>query len=1680
MSLAYTFREFLAKKRIENIEKFNPYHGPDGRFTTGSGATSFTIRTRDASKQGIVGRAVANEAANSIRNKDHEESYILDSDGHMRKYTVGDEGSVIMTVGEKRENAPGAVMMHNHPSGGTFSSADLHDLGYRPTEMWAVTTDGDYVMRSIDQTKTPDWVGLRDALESAEASFKEPYQLRNEIFEQKYRQSYDSEVNSIADRWIKERESGASKETLDAIYKEWQDAEAAWLKKHPKKEREAEAERAYLNQWHEFYQEHAAEHGIEYEFRPHVKKFNQNHGPDGRFTTGSNGSSSAERPKRGHVENLEDIGIENPSTFDMDTNPYGSSYTDKEVLLMHDTGCSEEKAYEYLDAVAGYTYGDSYNIRAAQQLIAEKGEEEGREIIERAYQVTGNEMYIDMMHKGDVLEEIIEKAPQFEGGVLYRGINTVDVLGNDMPITSLQDLKVGDIIDMGGTSSWSDSEDVSEWFKREYDSEGTGIMFATDAIGKATSIAFYSYYPEQREVIASKDNKYRVDKIEDGLIWVSAVGAESHLSITAELDMMGNFWEDDVKKFNQNHDERGRFTYGDGTSDAKYMEAAKRGDVETCRKMLEEKAKKLASDGTYAKETATYKLREGDEPQKTIKVYKTFYVDENGNPSTLFVEGEAPLPVGVWMDAKDAYHFSNPSNGKEYTPSRVNPNAEKGKGATGASVPIPNEEVRQELVDRGYLPDGSTAKNVTALAYRPGWHAGDLPFFPQGGSQDPVYAAEEKAYAQLAKDLKNEYGVSDGKAKKMREEIYGTFEQWRPQDSIENHPYKNLHEARQVVFECELIADHDYTSTEPIKSGENKGRTRFQDMQEMPSDGSYKFSTNPMANAQDLGAWYIGGSLRIVRPLSQQECDSMLKANGRAPQAWTTGEMSLEDLGVNRANSLEPIVYDDHGNIIPLSERFKAPVKKSATPTGCGVLVVNGRGEVLCGKRIERTSRGQICGPGGHIEDGETAEQAAIREAREEFGIECRNLKRLGTQNGGAHGVSAVFLCTEFSGTPKTDEEEMTKPRWANPGELTDNLFPPFEQSLRLLPNIEKHNDHHDPKTGRFTFSPFKGVKDALNTVPGNISYSSHGDSPFGDIDATGKTDSSKQERRESRTAEARMTEGDGELVRVGEKNTRGHVKLDERWHDMNDFERAALAREQIKEELGCSDEEAQTYATAIKGFTGTAYKEIRAQQRGELDGVRERMIEPTANALNEYIDRAPTWDGGPIYRGVTAEEKTSFYGNVQVGDVVDMGGISSWTSETTVADKFSGDGGAVFVVDRPTKGTSISHLSRIPHEGEVIVGDDVHYRVTSVEEKDGVTVYHVAQCKLPVTKSKTFAEVLIEKINHNHYPAGSPKGGQFAPNGGSGGISTGSSHGNASDGNSNGTASYEELKRISSEKWKRVQQLHREKGHTYGEIQRAEQEYLDALRAADAARPKETLEALSEKATRDNFFIDDFDYRALNEGMRSMADEVGWNDISDEDKHLMIHHIEDDGHYTAFGYFYSSNSIEINKTLRDAPDDDPFKGLRPEDVETCKTLDKHMAPTPETIHLGRMMDKAFLEHFGLSEVAKRIGSEEDISGLEKELSDAMVGKLFVNKGYTSTSYDLKENKWGGMPVRLRIKAPKGTPMLMSPCRGSGNVPKHAEMLLARGTALKITGVEVVEFYGRASQVNVICEVVLE
>ena len=81
--------------------------------------------------------------------------------------------------------------------------------------------------------------------------------------------------------------------------------------------------------------------------------------------------------------------------------------------------------------------------------------------------------------------------------------------------------------------------------------------------------------------------------------------------------------------------------------------------------------------------------------------------------------------------------------------------------------------------------------------------------------------------------------------------------------------------------------------------------------------------------------------------------------------------------------------------------------------------------------------------PGGKVEPGETPEAAAVRELREELGIEARvqsEITRYEYQYPGRSPILLVFLrVTEFEGEPRN--LDFTEIRWEKPARLAEYDF---------------------------------------------------------------------------------------------------------------------------------------------------------------------------------------------------------------------------------------------------------------------------------------------------------------------------------------------------------------------------------------------------------------------------------------------------------------------------------------------------------------------------------------------------------------------------------------------------------------------------------------------------------------
>ena len=152
----------------------------------------------------------------------------------------------------------------------------------------------------------------------------------------------------------------------------------------------------------------------------------------------------------------------------------------------------------------------------------------------------------------------------------------------------------------------------------------------------------------------------------------------------------------------------------------------------------------------------------------------------------------------------------------------------------------------------------------------------------------------------------------------------------------------------------------------------------------------------------------------------------------------------------------------------PKSSKAKAPYAKRVDEVSAGGLVVDTTGKLglLIGRRDQKDASGKRILwslPKGHIEEGETPEQAALREVQEETGIESVIEKSLGVIDfwfmaGGKriHKTVHHYLFRESGGLLAPQETEVDEVAWFPLAEIVERLAYPDEKKLIARTNASQ------------------------------------------------------------------------------------------------------------------------------------------------------------------------------------------------------------------------------------------------------------------------------------------------------------------------------------------------------------------------------------------------------------------------------------------------------------------------------------------------------------------------------------------------------------------------------------------------------------------------------------------------
>ena len=310
-------------------------------------------------------------------------------------------------------------------------------------------------------------------------------------------------------------------------------------------------------------------------------------------------------------------------------------------------------------------------------------------------------------------------------------------------------------------------------------------------------------------------------------------------------------------------------------NDEKYLKSIEIGDMQTVNEMVNEKKIKAIEDGMQIlpddSESVAYKYHKGYPPITTKKVYAILTVG-NGLRTAFAGKGDV-LPIGIWLDAQAIDGIeSTTKKFPDGTPKKYIP------GTTGLNP-------KQAGIDPTQY---GLPKSQKFLFFRPGKHAADIPNFSQMNVKSEITSENKSAM---------------------------------PHDKI--------------IFEIEVGADIDLTDTmlseAPKHKTTGKAMMREAGLQRIPREGGkegfYKYKTNPNAK----GNWIIASSFKINRLVSYDEIVSKNKELGLEPPVWNGGyapsEFGITDNLLSEENAKikkisDPIVYDNNGDVIPLSERF--------------------------------------------------------------------------------------------------------------------------------------------------------------------------------------------------------------------------------------------------------------------------------------------------------------------------------------------------------------------------------------------------------------------------------------------------------------------------------------------------------------------------------------------------------------------------------------------------------------------------------------------------------------------------------------------------------------------------------------------------------------------------------------
>lgn len=390
-----------------------------------------------------------------------------------------------------------------------------------------------------------------------------------------------------------------------------------------------------------------------------------------------------------------------------------------------------------------------------------------------------------------------------------------------------------------------------------------------------------------------------------------------------------------------------------------------------------------------------------------------------------------------------------------------------------------------------------------------------------------------------------------------------------------------------------------------------------------------------------------------------------------------------------------------------------------------GVLVISD-GKVLSGTRHNDFGYGLVCGPGGHVEPGETPTQAAFRETEEEFGISPKELIPLGL---GPYEPDTglrphLYLCTDYDGEPNCLDLEMTGAKFRALEELDDlaaSMFQPFADGLKILKTCIDTALFFGDEDGEMHDDLVNSIGKAVNGDP-EKEDGGPGSGNFGHTGRVGKIGGSEERSGKSEPYEGETSHGLPAGVYSSKKSE---------WSRNSGRQ---LSDDEVKEMVDATADYTRNYKDVVAASAG--YKGVYASRGSIMDDEEKAEAEKSAAAIEKMISLSDKYDG-KTERAMTMDQGTfdQFAQAAGSGEPFSLGHLSSWTTDDNSLKRVFNSRNSendpeisnVVLECKSKTGVSIKNMAELDMD-EVLYSKDAQFKVTSVDPEYSVGKYNAVK----------------------------------------------------------------------------------------------------------------------------------------------------------------------------------------------------------------------------------------------------------------------------------------------------------------------------------------------------------------